>query len=164
MAKTQRTTITILLAWLLAGTLDITAAFVYYVGSSATGAERLLQGIASGVLGAAAFTGGAATAVLGLLLHYLIALIWTVVLFAAFRVVTPLRRHSVVTGIAYGVVVWLAMNLIVLPLSNVRQVPIRVGPAVTAVVILVLCIGLPMSLVLAWSLRDAGGGSSDVAR
>ena len=164
MAKTQRTTITILLAWLLAGTLDITAAFVYYVGASATGAERLLQGIASGVLGAAAFTGGAATAVLGLLLHYLIALIWTVVLFAAFRVVTPLRRLSVVTGIAYGVVVWLAMNLIVLPLSNVRQVPIRVGPAVTAVVILVLCIGLPMSLVLAWSLRDAGGGSSDVAR
>ena len=133
-------------------------------GASATGAERLLQGIASGVLGAAAFTGGAATAVLGLLLHYLIALIWTVVLFAAFRVVTPLRRLSVVTGIAYGVVVWLAMNLIVLPLSNVRQVPIRVGPAVTAVVILVLCIGLPMSLVLAWSLRDAGGGSSDVSR
>jgi len=130
LAKTQRTTITILLAWLLAGTLDITAAFVYYVGSSATGAERLLQGIASGVLGAAAFTGGAATAVLGLLLHYLIALIWTVVL----------------------------------PLSNVRQAPIRVGPAITAAVILVCCIGLPISLVLAWLLRDSGGGSSDVAR
>ena len=164
MAKTQRTTITILLAWLLAGTLDITAAFVYYVGASATGAERLLQGIASGVLGAAAFTGGAATAVLGLLLHYLIALIWTVVLFAAFRVVTPLRRHFVATGIAYGVVVWLAMNLIVLPLSNVRQAPIRVGPAIIAAVILVLCIGLPISLVLAWPLRDSRAASSDVAR
>jgi hypothetical protein len=152
---TRRSTITILLAWLLAGTLDITTAIVYYIGASATGTERLLQGIASGVLGAAAFTGGAATAALGLLLHYLIALIWTLVLFAAFRVVPVLRRHLVLTGIAYGVVVWLAMNLIVLPLSNVRHTPIRLGPAVVAAVILVFCIGLPISLIVGRPLRES---------
>jgi len=139
---------TILLAWLLAGTLDITTAIVYYIGASAAGAERLLQGIASGVLGAEAFTGGAATAALGLLLHYLIALIWTLVLFAALRVVTLLRRHLVLTGIAYGVVVWFAMNLIVLPLSRVRRAPIHPGPAIVAAVILVFCIGLPISLLV----------------
>ena len=152
--NTRRSMITILLAWLLAGTLDITTAIVYYIGASATGAERLLQGIASGVLGAAAFTGGAATAVLGLLLHYLIALIWTLVLLAAFRAMTLLRRHLVVTGIAYGVVVWFAMNLIVLPLSSARPAPIRLGPAVVAAVILVFCIGLPISLVVGRLFRD----------
>jgi hypothetical protein len=161
--NSTRTLTAVLLAWLLAGTLDITTAIVYYTGASANGAERLLQGIASGVLGAAAFTGGAATAVLGVLLHYLIALIWTLVLFAAFREVTALRRHLVLTGIAYGVVVWLAMNLIVLPLSNVHRAPFRLGPAIVAAVILVFCIGLPISLVVGRPLRDSRDGSRSSA-
>ena len=162
-AVTRRATLTILLAWLLAGTLDITTAILYYTGASAAGAERLLQGIASGVLGAAAFTGGTATAVLGLVLHYLIALIWTLVLFVALTVVTALRRHLVLTGVAYGVIVWLAMNLIVLPLSNVRRAPIRLGPAIVAAVILVFCIGLPISLVVGRPMRDSCDGSRSSA-
>src|SRR5262249_36526809 len=61
----RRTALVVMVAWLLAGTLDITTAVFYYVGPSAR-AARLLQGIASGLLGALAFDGGAATALLGL--------------------------------------------------------------------------------------------------
>src|SRR5215471_1253060 len=109
----RRTAVIVTTAWLLAGTLDITTAILYYVGPSSARATRLLQGIASGVLGASAFNGGGATALLGLALHYLIALIWTLVFVAAFRSIGGLRRHLVLTGIAYGIVVWFVMNLVV---------------------------------------------------
>ncbi len=145
---------TIALAWLVAGTLDIAAAILYYTGASPARAARLLQGIGSGLLGDRAFAGGATTALLGLALHYLIALTWTLVLVVGFRIVAALRRHLVLTGIAHGVVVWSVMNLVVLPSSNVRHAPIRLRPAVAAAIILILCIGLPISLVVGRHLRE----------
>jgi hypothetical protein len=145
---TPRTILVVIAAWLLAGTLDITAAVLYYLGPSSTRAARMLRGIASGVLGARAFDGGAATALLGLALHYLIALIWTVVFLVALRNLPALRRHLVLTGIAYGVIVWLVMNLVVLPLSNASRGPFQLQAANTAAIILILCIGLPISLVV----------------
>ena len=147
-ATTQRAVLVVLVAWLLAGTLDIATAVLYYVGPSSARAARLLKGIASGVLGARAFDGGAATALLGLALHYLVALIWTVVFVVAIRSFGALRRHLVVSGIAYGVIVWLVMNLVVLPLSNVTRGPFELRAAVIAAIILILCIGLPISLVI----------------
>jgi hypothetical protein len=149
------TALVIMFAWLLAGTLDITTAVLYYVGPSSARAERLLQGIASGVLGAPAFGGGAATALLGLALHYLIALIWTLVFFVACRTLRPLRHRLVLTGIAYGIIVWFVMNLVVLPLSNVSRGAFQLRTAAIAATILILCVGLPISLVIGGYLRRA---------
>ena len=142
-ATSRRTAVTVLMAWLLAGTLDITTAILFYVGPSRAQAARLLQGIASGLLGA-----------LGLALHYLIALIWTLVFLVAFRTLGVLRRYLGLIGIAYGIIVWLVMNLVVLPLSNVARGPFQLGAAGIAATILVLCIGLPISLVIGLRLRD----------
>ena len=69
-------------------------------------------------------------------------------LVVAFRAAPLLRRHLVVAGIVYGLIVWLVMNLVVLPLSNVRHVPIQPRAAAIAAIILVLCVGLPLSLVI----------------
>jgi hypothetical protein len=146
-------TATVIIAWLLAGTLDVSTAILYYTGVSIPRATRLLQGIASGVLGARAYEGGASTALLGLALHYLIAFIWTVALFVAFGAIPALRRHLLVTGVAYGVAVWCVMNLVVLPLSNARRAPFQLSAAAIGAFILVLCIGLPLSLVIGHRLR-----------
>jgi len=143
-----------MVAWLLAGTLDITTAILYYVGPSSARAARLLQGIASGLLGARAFDGGVATAFLGLALHYLIALIWTLVFLVAIRTLGALRRQLILTGIAYGIIVWVVMNLVVLPLSKVSRGPFQPRAAATAATILILCIGLPISLVIGRHLQD----------
>ena len=142
------------IAWLLAGTLDIATAIFYYVGPSGALAVTLLQGIASGLLGAQAFRGGLATAMLGLALHYLIALIWTSVFFVVARGFKSLLRHLLPVGITYGVAVWFVMNLVVVPLSNARHAPIRLVPAIVGATILVFCIGLPIALVLGRRLRD----------
>lgn len=146
---------TILLAWLLAGTLDIAAAIFLYAFPSGARIRRLLQGIASGLLGANAFSGGLQTAALGLALHYLIALIWTLVGCLALMTFKGLSRHLVLAGVAYGVVVWLAMNLIVLPLSSVSHAPVQLAPAAIGTTILIFCIGLPIALVIGRQVRDA---------
>jgi hypothetical protein len=146
---------TVLVAWLLAGTLDITTAILCYTGGNPARAATLLQRIASGLIGYWAFAGGSTTVVLGLALHYLIALIWTVVLLFGFAIAPALRRHLVLTGVGYGVVVWFVMDVIVLPLTHVSHPPTHGRPAAVAALILVLCIGLPLSLVLGRPLCES---------
>jgi hypothetical protein len=144
---------TILTAWLTAGTLDITAAIVYYPLRSGGRIATLLQGIASGALGVSAFQGGLRTAALGVGFHYLIAFIWTLLFFVAARKFEMLTKDLFLAGMVYGIVVWLAMNLIVLPLSNVRHGPFNPTQAVIGAVILMFCIGLPISAIVGRSVR-----------
>jgi hypothetical protein len=49
---------------------------------------------------------------------------------------------------AYGIVVWFVMNMIVLPLSNVRQGPFNLFQAIVGAVILMFCIGLPIAMIV----------------
>lgn len=138
----------VLTAWLVAGTLDIAAALIYYPMASGVRVETLLQGIASGVLGDRAFAGGIATAALGLSLHYLIALGWTVVFLLLFRRLRRPFTNLFYAGMAYGILVWFVMNMIVLPLSRVRQRPFDFSQALIAAVILMFCIGLPIATIV----------------
>lgn len=133
---------------LLAGTLDILAAFINS-GLRGVSPTRVLQAIAGGLLGADSFTGGFATAALGLVLHFFIATTATAVYYAASRKLKMLIEHAVVCGLAYGIPVYLVMNLVVLPLS---AIPFRIsfapGNVVTSVLILMFCVGLPIGLVV----------------
>jgi uncharacterized membrane protein YagU involved in acid resistance len=144
---------TILLAWIVAGTLDVTAAVTYYPLTANVTSKQILQGIASGLLGAQAFQGGDATAALGLGLHYLIAFIWTVVFYVLASNIKVLTRRPQIIGPLYGTFVWLVMNLVVLPLSNVAHRPLRLQPSIVGAVILMICIGLPMATIIGRYLR-----------
>lgn len=101
---------------LLAGVGDITFAFVAS-GLRGVGPVRVLQSVASGLLGEAAKDGGLATAALGGALHFLIAFVWATVFWLASRKLTVLVRHPVVCGLLYGFAVYAFMYLVVLPLS-----------------------------------------------
>jgi hypothetical protein len=103
---------------LLAGVGDITFAFVVS-GLRGVGPLRVLQSVASGLLGRAAAEGGLATAALGALLHFLIAFVWAAVYWLASRRLKVLARHPVVCGLLYGVVVYFFMYFVVLPLSAI---------------------------------------------
>lgn len=153
-AAPRRALITVLWAWLLSGTLDISAAVLYYAHASILRTTRLLQGIASGVLGEKAFAGGLQTAMLGLALHYVIALAWTVALFVFFRRVRRPIENRFAIGMVYGVIVWMVMNLIVVPMSHVRHAPIQLPQAIVGAVILMFCIGLPTAMILGKQSSD----------
>ena len=113
--KRSRALPTIALAGLIAGILDITSAFVI-AGIKGTGSIRMLQGIASGLLGQRSFEGGMATAGLGLGIHFLIAFTAAAVFYAASRKFSSLTQHAVVSGLLYGIAVYIFMYWVVMPL------------------------------------------------
>jgi hypothetical protein len=100
--KEVRTMHPVLTGGIAVGILDILAAFVVRYGFGRVPPIRVLQGIASGVLGPSAFSGGVRTAVAGLALHFVIAFGVAAVYFAASRSWQFLVRHPVWSGIAYG--------------------------------------------------------------
>jgi uncharacterized membrane protein YagU involved in acid resistance len=139
---------TILLAGFVAGTLDIIGAMVVYCYIlKALTPIQLLEGIAAGLFGNNASTHDNVMAFVGLGFHYGIALCFAKVYFFAYLYIPFLRRHRISSGLLYGVFVWLVMNLIVLPLSNAHHYPFDLVSALIAVIILILCIGLPISIV-----------------
>ena len=138
-----------------AGVLDILAAFAFR-GAFGVGPVRVLQGIASGLLGPAAFQGGAATAFVGLALHFVIAFAVAAVYYAASRALPVLAHRAVLCGLAYGVVVHVIMNQVVLPLSRVN---FRTPPwsfVASMVVIHMLFVGLPIALAVRRASRIRG--------
>jgi hypothetical protein len=139
---------TVLVGGLLAGTLDIFAAFVVY-GLRGASPVRILQSVASGLRGPAAFRGGLSTAALGLGLHFFIALVAAAVYYAASRRIGLLVRRPVVSGSLYGIAVYLFMNHVVVPLSAVPRRPFVLGVALVILVVHILCVGLPIALVVA---------------
>ena len=132
---------------LFCGLLDIAAAFVTW---AARGVQpvRILQSVASGLLGAAAFQGGTKTAALGAVLHFLIAFIWATVFYVVSRKLAFLTRRPVISGMLYGVVVYVLMYYVVLPLSASRTPAFSVTAVAIAVLTHMFCVGLPISLAV----------------
>ena len=132
----------------LAGTLDITAACIQTLLNGRT-PERMLQGIASGWLGKASFTGGAATAALGLVTHFFIATTAATVYWLTSRRYPQLVRHAWAWGASYGLVVYAVMYEIVIPLSAIHhRIPRTPQAYITQLLIHVCCVGLPIALTV----------------
>lgn len=132
---------------LIAGTLDITAAFVVY-GWFGSKPIPLLQGIAAGALGPRSFQGGMATAALGLFFQFFIAYCVTATYYAASRKMRFLLQHAIVWGALYGIAVYFFMNRIVVPLSAAKKRPFSWEMMAIGVVIHIFCVGLPAALAV----------------
>ncbi len=119
----------IILGGTIAAALDILFA-ISFAGYNGVAPMRLLQSVASGLLGHGAFSGGGGTAALGLALHFALSYLWAALLVLAAQRVPRLIGHPVPAGIAFGVVVFLAMRLVVLPLSAFPS-PVTFKPLAT---------------------------------
>lgn len=134
-----------------AATLDIVNAIVFWQVYSAVPATRILQSIAAGLLGKAAFEGGAKTAALGLALHYFIAFGMALVYWLAASRFPLLLRRPVAAGLAYGAATWVAMNYVILPLSRASAAPAVPAWFVDGVLAHLLLFGLLLAFVARWS-------------
>lgn len=133
------------IAWagLLAGTLDILAACGNFSIQTGRDPSIVLKFVASGALGPDALAGGIPIALLGLLFHFIIAFSWTTLFFIIYP---KLPKGSwILYGLIYGVVVWLLMNLVVIPLTKIQPRPFNWNSAIIGAIILMLAIGLPIS-------------------
>jgi uncharacterized membrane protein YagU involved in acid resistance len=145
----QSSTHSILIAGLLAGIGDLAQAFSVF-GQRGVTPMRVLQSIAVGLAGPAAYNGGARMALAGLLLHFLIATTWAAVYERASRRLRLLVKRPVLCGLLYGLIVFLFMYEVVLPLSGVARDP-RASLFTTPLIITgwvghPLLVGLPIAL------------------
>ena len=135
---------TIVWGGLLAGTLDAVDGVVAF-GLKGLNPIEVLQYIASGLLGVAAFQGGLKTAGLGALLHYFIAFAVAAVYYAASLRLPVLHVQGLKWGFAYGVAVYLFMNYLVLPLSAVPRSPFSLALFLNGVMGHAIFVGIPIA-------------------
>jgi hypothetical protein len=107
----------ILAGGLGAGTIDLLFACTFNAVHGGIAPLRVVQFIASGVLGRAAFAGGLATGVLGIVLHYTILLVAAALFVAVARRQRWLAAHPLAAGVGCGLAIYTVMHLVVLPLS-----------------------------------------------
>lgn len=113
----------------IAAALDLMFA-ISFAAFNGTSPATLLQTIASGLIGRDAFSGGNNAALLGFVLHFALSYGWAALFVFAARFQPHLTDHPVVTGIAFGLLVFFCMRLIVLPLSAF-PVPVHFKPLAT---------------------------------
>ncbi len=146
----------ILVAAIVAGSLDALAAIVVYgpiLGKASIG--QIFRGISSGAFGKTAFEEGRIMAVYGILFHYFIALCFAGFYFLIYPGIKFLRAQKLAAGIIYGLFVWVIMNLVVLPLSKIPYRGFQAWPVLKAVLILVLMVGIPISIIIDAHYRNS---------
>lgn len=143
---------TIAVAGLLAGTLDITATSTLFALQGLS-LERLWQGIASGALGAPAFSGGKKIATVGLLFHFAIALVVAAIYYGLSRVWPFLLQSPLMWGVIYGAIVHVVMSRIVLPLSAAPKRVFSTKAFLIQLAIHICFVGLPIALVVSHFAR-----------
>ena len=145
---------------LVAGTFDIVYACTFWALKAGVPMRRVFQSVAAGLLGKASFTGGAATAALGLALHYFIALSMSLAYYLVARRWPLLWQRTWFSGGVYGLLLYGVMNYVVVPLSAAgpsSQDPLWVG---LSIAVHVLLIGIPIARFAGRAARPAGSPAS----
>jgi uncharacterized membrane protein YagU involved in acid resistance len=141
------------------GVLDFLSAAVSWGIAFHTTPIRIGQSIAAGLLGREAAVAGAwKTALLGVVLHFFIAFSAATVYWLASRKLRLLTEKPILSGLIYGELVFLFMNMVVLPLSAIHADPLRwtsFSPwptLVTGPIGHPFLVGLPIALAISkWS-------------
>lgn len=140
---TPRPFLAILVGGGIVGALDLIYAVLVY---SPQRPVLVPQAIASGVLGAKSYSGGAQTAALGVILHFFIAFVAATVYYLASRRLAILTDRAVLFGLIYGALVYAFMHLIVVPLSAFPKGHTSWIYQASEFVEHWFCVGLPIAL------------------
>jgi len=140
----------IALGGLIIGTAD--AIIYHWFVSSVLGGYPLTsvyQYIASGALGESAFAGGIATALLGVLFHYIVSFVVAGVFILSANRISFLRHYPFVGSLLYGFGVFIVMNMIVIPLSAAPPLPAPTTPQLVMNILdHILVVGLPLGIIV----------------
>jgi len=142
-------------AGMLAGATNLVAAAAIFGGTMTNG----FQMIASGLLGEQAFSQGLTAATFGALLHFAISIAAAALyLWAALRH-RALTRHWLVGGVLFGVLAYLVMNLVVVPLSNAANPDLSLSMIAKELVAHTVMFGVPIAGIV----RALLGNGQDLA-
>lgn len=143
----------VLVGGVVAGILDITYAIVAY-GFTGVPARVILQSVASGWLGKAAYSGGWGSASLGLGSHLFITCVMAAIFMTAARLIEPVRRLPLRSGVIFGLVAFVAMNYVVVPLSAAAVHAPRGAFLAGGLLAHMFLVGLPIAFASRRALGD----------
>lgn len=107
-----------------------------------------LQLPAANILGLAAFAQGVPAALAGVVIHYVIALVWSAIyvyLFAHRRVAD---LHPTLNGAIFGAFVWFVMTFVIQPLNVGPHIEVGALSILSGIFANVVCFGVPLALVV----------------
>ena len=110
---------TIVLAGSAAAAIDLVFAFVFFGIGFGVAPMRVMQSIASGLFGSAAFDGGAATAAIGVAAHFFILNVAASFYYVVSRRIAWLNQNALLSGLLFGLAIYVVMTFVVLPLSAI---------------------------------------------
>ena len=144
----------IVVATLVCGTLDILLAVILTLmrGKEPAG---MLRFVASGPFPQAT-EWGASGSVLGLAVHYGLMAIMVAVFVIAARSIPALTAQPLLWGLVYGLITYVAMNLIVVPLRFPAAWPPKALAVGTQLFAHVVLVGWPLAFITRHYLRRTG--------
>lgn len=154
----------LLRTWLLIAVVDGSWAIALTLAYGRSVA-RLWQGLAATPLGATMFDGGAPAVLLGILIHFSVAFIWSAVFLAATLQSAALRRvlaaptGMVAVSAVYGPMIWVVMSAIVVPAFTHKPVDITYRWWIQCAGHIVF-VGLPIVGSIARGLATSAGQAS----
>jgi hypothetical protein len=143
---------TLALGGFVVGALDLLDAVVFFGLRSGVRPARIFQSIAAGLLGRAAFSGGAQSAALGVCLHFLIAFLIVCTCYGLSRVIPFMTEHVILSGILFGLGAYVVMNYVVIPLSATTRGAFAWPVFLNGVMIHAFGVGIPAM----WFVARAG--------
>lgn len=149
----------IALGGVVAGSLDLIYICTLYAFKGVS-PVRILQSIAAGWVGReAAVAGGSTTALLGLLSHFGIALAMAYAYYAVGKHWKSLVEHPLRYGVLYGLLLYVAMTYVVVPLSAAggSQAPAWQWINLAHIGAHVFLVGVPCALAARAALRGTLG-------
>ncbi len=139
---------TIFSAGTTAGILDITGAILVYafvLGITTT--QKVLQSVAAGALGKEAYQGGWNTALAGLGFHFVIAFIFAAIFVIIYPTWKKWFTNPWIGGIAYGIIVWCIMNLVVVPTATGKAFKFNLEYFLWGIGLIIFLVGIPISVI-----------------
>ena len=139
----------ILIGGLTAGTVDIGAARLIYFVSPVV----ILKAVARGLVGRASFRGGLAAAALGLALQWLMSCLIAAIYGVATLQMATVRSRWIVSGLAYGAVIFGVMTYVVVALSAIGEIPTFTAAKFIANLVAMFLFGLIVSFFASRATR-----------
>lgn len=146
--------ITIILAWLVAGTLDISGASVILGRGDFKGTLQYIAGAVSSVKPQS----GISTWLLGAAVHYGIALSWTILYFILYKKTILSKWPMPVTALLYGILIFFCMRYVFVPMFSTLPPPkpytnTMLMTFIKNILILSVAFGITLKGFAAWHFR-----------
>jgi hypothetical protein len=119
----------------------------------------VFQSVSSGLVGKAAYQGGAGAVAAGVALHWAISVIAALIFAWVATRWSDLMKHVVLAGLGFGLLALTVMNALVVPLSAAAFAPNREAALLlVSLAVHMVFFGIPIALSTKWVFRRSGWG------